>query len=53
MDAGHKEVIIVSNHLMKPREFAAILPNPLYDEGKRLFEKYFLWKTKHGYSYLP
>ncbi|PWI56891.1 NAD(P)/FAD-dependent oxidoreductase [Sulfoacidibacillus thermotolerans] len=53
MDAGHKEVIIVSNHLMKPREFAAILPNPLYDEGKRLFEKYFLWKTKHGYSNLP
>ncbi len=53
MDAGHKEVIIVSNHLMKPREFAAIIPNPIYDEGKRLFEKYFLWKTQHGYSYLP
>ena len=53
MDAGHKEVIIVSNHLMKPREFAAIIPNPIYDEGKRLFEKYFLWKTKHGYSNLP
>ncbi len=53
MDAGHKEVVIVTNHIMKPREFAAIIPNPIYDEGKRLFEKYFLWKTKHGYSYLP
>lgn len=53
MDAGHKEVVILSNHLLKPREFAVMLPNPLYDEGKRLFEKYFLWKTKHGYSFLP
>ena len=53
MDAGHKEVVIVTNHLMKPREFAAMIPNPIYDEGKRLFEKYFLWKTQHGYSYLP
>ena len=53
MDAGHKEVLIVTNHLMKPREFAAIIPNPIYDEGKRLFEKYFLWKTRHGYSFLP
>lgn len=53
MDAGHKEVVIITNHLMKPREFAAMIPNPIYDEGKRLFEKYFLWKTRHGYSYLP
>ncbi len=53
MDAGHKEVVIITNHLMKPREFAAMIPNPIYDEGKRLFEKYFLWKTKHGYSFLP
>lgn len=53
MDAGHKEVVIITNHLMKPREFAAIIPNPIYDEGKRLFEKYFMWKTQHGYSFLP
>lgn len=53
MDAGHKEVIIFVNHLIGPREFSVMLPNPLYDEGKRLFEKYFLWKTRHGYSALP
>jgi sulfide:quinone oxidoreductase len=53
MDAGHKEVVIVSNHLLKPRQFAVMIPNPIYDEGKRLFEKYFLWKTRHGYSFLP
>lgn len=53
MDAGHKEVVIVANHLLGPRQFSAIIPNPMYDEGKRLFEKYFLWKSRNGYSALP
>lgn len=53
MDAGHKEVIILANHLIGPRDFAVMIPNPIYDEGKRLFEKYFLWKMRQGYSALP
>ena len=53
MDAGHKEVLIVANHLLGPRDFSVMLPNPIYDEGKRLFEKYFLWKSRNGYSFLP
>ncbi len=53
MDAGKKEVIIVANHLFKPRAFAIMLPNLFYDFGKVLFEKYFLWKTRKGYSQLP
>lgn len=53
MAAGHKEVVILSNHLFKPRQFAVMIPDPIYDEGKRLFEKYFLWKTRNGYSFLP
>lgn len=53
MDAGSKEVVMISDHLMRPREFSVLLPNPFYDGGKRLFERYFLWKTRHGYSYLP
>lgn len=52
MDAGHKEVVIVSNHLLKPRQFAVMVPNPLANVGKRLLEKYFLWKTRRGLSYL-
>lgn len=52
LDAGHKEVLIVSNHLLKPRQFAIMLPNPLANIGKRLLEKYFLWKTRRGLSYL-
>lgn len=53
MDAGKKEVIIITNHLFKPRQFAMMLPNVFYDVFKVLFEKYFLWKTRKGYSHLP
>jgi sulfide:quinone oxidoreductase len=53
MDAGKKEVLILSNHLFKPRTFAIMLPNIFYDIGKVALEKYFLWKMKHGYAHLP
>ncbi len=53
MDAGKKEVVILSNNLFKPRSFAIMVPNVIYDFGKVLFEKYFLWKTRKGLSYLP
>jgi sulfide:quinone oxidoreductase len=53
MDAGKKEVLILSNHLFKPRTFAIMIPNVLYDFTKVLLEKYFLWKTRNGLSYLP
>ncbi len=53
MDAGKKEVIILSDKLFKPRNFAIMIPNIFYDFSKVLFEKYFLWKTRNGYSQLP
>lgn len=53
MDAGKKEVILFSNHLFKPRSFAIMLPNVIWDFGKVLLEKYFLWKLRHGYAQLP
>lgn len=53
MDAGNKEVYLVANHLFKPRQFAIILPNILNDWGKVLLEKYFLWKNRNGYAWLP
>ncbi|MBU3820948.1 NAD(P)/FAD-dependent oxidoreductase [Flavobacteriaceae bacterium XHP0103] len=53
MDAGKKEVIILSDKLFKPRNFAIMIPNVFYDFSKVLFEKYFLWKTRKGYSFLP
>jgi sulfide:quinone oxidoreductase len=53
MDAGKKEIIIISSSLFKPRTFALMIPNVIYDFSKVLFEKYFLWKTRNGLSYLP
>lgn len=53
MDAGRKEVYLIANHLFKPRQFAIILPNVFNDFGKVLMEKYFLWKNRHGYTWLP
>lgn len=52
MDAGKKEVIIVGNALFKPRWFAIMVPNVFYDITKLILEKYFLWKLRHGYSFL-
>ncbi|MDD2797120.1 MAG: FAD-dependent oxidoreductase [Bacteroidales bacterium] len=53
MDAGKKEVWIISDHLFKPRNFAIMVPNVIYDVMKVSLEKYFLWKMKKGYSFLP
>lgn len=53
MDAGKKEVLLLSTSLFRPRTFAIMLPNIFYDINKVLLEKYFLWKTKRGLSYLP
>ncbi|HET9057643.1 MAG TPA: FAD-dependent oxidoreductase [Chitinophagaceae bacterium] len=53
MDAGKKEVLIISDHLFKPRKFALMIPNIFYDFTKVFLEKYFLWKVKKGYSSLP
>ncbi|MTI89680.1 MAG: NAD(FAD)-dependent dehydrogenase [Balneolaceae bacterium] len=53
MDAGKKEVLILSNRLFKPRKFAVMIPNVLYDFFKVFLEKYFLWKLRKGWSFLP
>lgn len=53
LDAGHKEVWIFTNSLLKPRLFAVMIPIPFADIVKVIFEKYFLWKTRKGLSYLP
>ena len=53
MDAGKKEVLLLSNSLFKPRVFAIMIPNVFYDISKVLLEKYFLWKLRKGYSFLP
>ncbi|GAA0890895.1 FAD/NAD(P)-binding oxidoreductase [Fulvivirga kasyanovii] len=53
MDAGHKEIYLIANHLFKPRQFAVLLPNIFNDLGKVFLEKYFIWKNRNGYAWLP
>lgn len=53
MDAGNKEVVILGNHLFKPRQFEIMLPDITGDLGKVVLEKYMLYKNRHGMSYLP
>ena len=53
MDAGHKEVIILGSSLFKPRIFALMIPNVLNDFTKVFLEKYFIWKLKNGFAFLP
>jgi len=53
LDLGNKEVFAFAIPLLKPRIFSIVFPNLIYGFGKVAIEKYFLWKYKHGYSWLP
>lgn len=53
MDAGNKEVLILTNSLFPPRKFAIMLPNVFGDFFKVLVEKMLLLKYRKGWSFLP
>ena len=53
MDAGNKEVIILTNSLFPPRKFAMMLPNLFGDWMKVLVEKTLMLKYRRGWSFLP
>ncbi len=53
MDAGNKEVIILSNSLFPPRKFAMMLPNVFGDFNKWFVEQALLFKYRHGLAFLP
>ncbi len=53
MDAGNNGVIILADKMLPPRKHSVMIPGPQAHAMKIAFEKYFLWKAKHGYVSLP
>lgn len=53
MDAGNNGVMILADKMLPPRKMGVLIPGPQAHGAKLLFEKYFLWKSRHGYVRLP
>lgn len=53
MDAGNNGVVILADRMLPPREHGVLIPGPQSHAMKLAFEKYFLWKARHGYISLP
>jgi sulfide:quinone oxidoreductase len=53
MDAGNNGVIILADKMLPPRKHGLLIPGPQAHAMKLAFEKYFLWKARHGYVTLP
>jgi len=53
MDAGSNGVMVLADHLLPPRKAAVMIPGPQVHAMKVAFEKYYLWKSRHGYVRLP
>jgi len=53
MDAGNNGVLILADKMLPPRKGGVLVPGPQSHVMKLAFEKYFLWKSEHGYVGLP
>jgi sulfide:quinone oxidoreductase len=53
MDAGNNGVAILADRMLPPRKHAVMIPGPQAHAAKIAFEKYYLWKMRHGYVNLP
>lgn len=53
MDAGANGVMILADRMLPPRKFGVMNPGPQSNLVKLMFEKYFMWKSRHGYVRLP
>jgi NADH dehydrogenase FAD-containing subunit len=53
LDAGNNGVMILADKMLPPRKAAALIPGPQSHAAKIMFERYFLWKARHGYVHLP
>jgi sulfide:quinone oxidoreductase len=53
MDMGNTASLMRAKPLLPPRQESALKSGIVYKWSKAVFEKYFLWKIKHGLSNLP
>ncbi|HSJ21423.1 MAG TPA: hypothetical protein VK964_12680 [Nocardioidaceae bacterium] len=53
MDAGNNGVIILADKMLPPGKHGVLIPAPRPNLMKLGFEKYFLWKSRHGCVNLP
>jgi sulfide:quinone oxidoreductase len=53
MDAGNNGVMILGDKMLPPRKHSLMIPGPQNHALKIGFEKYFIWKMKHGHVKLP
>jgi sulfide:quinone oxidoreductase len=53
MDAGNNGVLILADKMLPPRKHGVLIPGPQAHLMKLAFEKYYLWKMRHGYVKLP
>lgn len=53
MDAGNNGVLILADKMLPPRKHGVLVPGPQAHLMKLGFERYFLWKMRHGYVQLP
>lgn len=53
MDAGNMGVMILGDAMLPPRKHEMLIPGPQAHWMKVGFEKYFLWKMRHGYVGMP
>jgi len=53
LDAGDSGVIMVTDKIFAPRKTEMLIPGPWAHWAKLAFEKYFLWKMRHGAVHMP
>jgi sulfide:quinone oxidoreductase len=53
MDAGNNGVVILADKMLPPRKHGVLIPGPQAHAAKLAFEKYFIWRMKHGHVNLP
>ena len=50
MDPRDNGVLILADHMLPPRKGGVMIPGPEVHAMKLAFEKYYLWKSRHGMS---